>query len=124
MAGPLAGKRILIVEDEYFIASDLTNAMTDEDASIIGPTGDIAEATRLIAEEAPDAVILDVNLNQNSAYPLATDLQKRDIPYIFLTGYDASYLPPEFSSVPVVAKPFAMQAVIDAVGRIIGPPPL
>lgn len=123
MAGPLAGKRILIVEDEYFIASDLTNAMMDEDASVIGPTGDIDEAARLIAEEEPDAAILDVNLNQTSAYPLAADLRDREIPYIFLTGYDAAHLPDEFHSVPVVAKPFAMPAVIDAVQRLIGLPP-
>jgi hypothetical protein len=41
MANPLAGKHILVVEDEYFIASDLKRMLGAQDAIIVGPVGDL-----------------------------------------------------------------------------------
>lgn len=58
----LQGARILVVEDEPFIAFDLKLAIEDMGASAIGPAATIAEALDLIAAEEPDGAILDVNL--------------------------------------------------------------
>lgn len=60
--GSLHGARILVVEDEPFIAFDLKMAIEEAGASAIGPAATIAEALELIAAEFPDGAILDVNL--------------------------------------------------------------
>ena len=39
MAEALAGKRVLVVKDEYFIASDLKRTLKKEGAVVVGPVG-------------------------------------------------------------------------------------
>lgn len=58
----LHGARILVVEDEPFIAFDLKMAIEDAGAIAIGPAATIAEALDLIAADFPQGAILDVNL--------------------------------------------------------------
>jgi CheY-like chemotaxis protein len=58
----LAGRRILVVEDEPFIAIDLMLAIEDAGAKPIGPATTVREALEMIETQAPDAAVLDVNL--------------------------------------------------------------
>ena len=55
MTGRLAGKTILVVEDEYFLAADLKRALADAGATVLGPTGEVASALALIGETPADA---------------------------------------------------------------------
>ncbi len=66
----LRGARILVVEDEPFIAFDLKMAIEDTGASAIGPASTIAEALDLIAHDPPDGAILDVNLPDGTIGPV------------------------------------------------------
>jgi len=118
MARRLAGKRILVVEDEYFIASDLQRALRDEGAEVIGPVGDLARGLRMVAEGELDAAILDVNLEGSMSYPIADQLAAERVPYMFLTGYDGWSLPPAYRSTPRLAKPFAQPDVIEALAAL------
>lgn len=115
MQPKLAGKRILVVEDEYFIASDLQRALAVEGAVVVGPVGDLAKALRLVEDDTLDAAILDVNLEGVMSYPIADRLTAENTPYMFLTGYDGWSLPPAYKGAPRVAKPFSTPQVIDAV---------
>ncbi|MBN8808250.1 MAG: response regulator [Sphingomonas sp.] len=118
MAGNLAGKRILVVEDEYFIASDLKAALTRADAIVVGPAGNLDRALAL-AEGEVDAALLDVNLEGSFSYAIADRLAARDVPYLFLTGYDSWALPDAYRDAPRAAKPFSTPAVLDMVERLI-----
>jgi DNA-binding response OmpR family regulator len=110
---PLAERRVLIVEDEYFLADDLTRALRALGAEIIGPTGEIDEARRLISvSPAIDGALLDVNVRSELIYPLARDLRARGVPLAFTTGYDKAWLPPEFLTVPIWEKPLDIQEVV------------
>ena len=120
MIDQLAGKRILVVEDEYFIASDITRALQKADAIVLGPVGDLDKGMSLVASEGPDAAVLDVNLEGSNSFSLAELLEKRSVPYMFLTGYDGWSLPHAYRAVPRVAKPFAMQAVLKCVASLVG----
>lgn len=115
MQPKLAGKRILVVEDEYFIASDLQRVLAAEGAIVVGPIGDLAKALRLAEDDALDAAILDVNLEGAMSYPIADRLAAANVPYMFLTGYDGWSLPPAYTGAPRVAKPFSTPRLIDAV---------
>jgi len=111
MAEMLAGKRILVVEDDYFIASDIRRMLQGQGAVVVGPVGDLQAALSL-AEEPIDAAVLDVNLEEATSYPVADRLGTRDIPYMFLTGYDGWSLPPDYRGAARLAKPFGANAVV------------
>lgn len=118
MTGMLAGKRVLVVEDEYFIASDLRRQLLREGAEIVGPVGNLAAGLSL-AEQPLDAAVLDVNLAEMLSYPIADRLGDREVPYLFLTGYDGWSLPATYREAPRLAKPFTAGAVPRMVSRLI-----
>lgn len=119
----LQGKRILVVEDEYFIASDLKRAFQKAEAVVVGPVGDVGQALALVAEQAIDVAVLDVNLEGTNSYPIADRLSERAVPCLFLTGYDGWSLPEAYRDTPRLAKPFAMEAVLETVARLMNVPP-
>jgi DNA-binding response OmpR family regulator len=112
MSRQLTGKRILIVEDEYFIASDLARALDKEGAVAVGPVGGLDQGVALAGSEALDAAILDVNLEGAVSYAIADALRERAIPFMFLTGYDDWALPEEYRDAPRVAKPCPTSTVL------------
>lgn len=94
----LKGKRILLVEDEYFIAQDMARAMAEAGAVVVGPAATVAEALRLIAASgALDAAVLDINLQGEMVFPVADALTTRGVPFVFATGYDRESIPERFS---------------------------
>lgn len=118
MAGRLEGKRILVVEDEYFIASDIRRTLKQEGAVVVGPVGNLKEGLSL-AEEPIDAAVLDVNLEEAMSYPIAERLDARSIPYMFLTGYDEWSLPAAYRDATRLAKPFPPQSVLTMVEKLM-----
>lgn len=114
----LTGRRILIVEDEYFIAADLKRALHAADAEVVGPVGDVTAGLDLAKREPLDAAILDVNLEGNFSYALADLLMERNVPYAFVTGYDGWSLPERYRDASRITKPFAAAAVVDLVTEL------
>jgi CheY-like chemotaxis protein len=108
----LRGRYILVVEDEYIVAADLVQTLEDLGAYVIGPIATLAEGMTA-ATNAPsiDAAALDLNLGSEKAYPIATALQARGVPFVFATGYDEWVLPPEFAEVPRCEKPIDTRAL-------------
>lgn len=113
----LSGCRVLIVEDEYFLASDLAVALKDHGAEVIGPFGDLFEAMQRAANFRFDVAIIDINLRDEPAYPVADELMRRNIPFIFATGYSAEVLPERFKEVPRWEKPYDLQLLVNDVAR-------
>ena len=120
MAGRLAGKRILVVEDDYFIATDIKRALEGEDATVIGPVGQLAQSLSLADAEPVDAAVLDVNLNGPTSYPLADRLSERGVPCMFVTGYDSWTLPAGYRDAPCLTKPFSTRAILDTMLDLVG----
>lgn len=115
----LTGKRILIVEDEYYIASDLKRALQQAGASVVGPVGDLRRGLALAGHEPLDAAVLDVNLQESASFPIADALDRRSVPYMFLTGYDAWALPAAYAGAPRLIKPIGVDAVLSEVQSLI-----
>jgi DNA-binding response OmpR family regulator len=103
---PLAGRRILIVEDEYYLADDLVRALQGQGAEVAGPVGTLAEAERLVAEGRIDCAILDINLRGEMAFPVADRLGEAGVPFLIASGYSRDHLPERFKGVPHLQKPF------------------
>lgn len=105
-SGSFAGRRVLIVEDDYLIAVDMAHAFLDWGAQVVGPAGSVEAALQLVEDDGPiDGAVLDVNLGSARVYPVADALMKRDIPFVFSTGYAQDLIPPAYSGVPRLEKP-------------------
>jgi CheY-like chemotaxis protein len=116
----LRGLRLLVAEDEYIIASNLTFAFEALGIEVVGPVGFVKHALELV-EANPgrlDAAILDVNLNNERVFPVATALAARHIPFMFTTGYDGSVIPAAFAAFPRFDKPVPTALLIRALIEI------
>jgi CheY-like chemotaxis protein len=120
LASPLAGRRILVIEDEYFLADDIARAMQTAGAEVVGPAGDADEGLALLSEGGRiDAAILDINLHGEMIYPFASLLRSRHIPFAFATGYDKGAIPAEFQDVPHWEKPFDPASLARILGGLV-----
>ena len=120
-AGSIEGLRILVVEDEIMVATDLAFSLEDAGARPVGPAYSLSEGLALAERETFDAAILDLNLHGRDVFPLAERLQERQIPFIFHTGNgDRADLKSRFPDVVVCSKPTLPHRLIAAVARHIG----
>ena len=101
----LAGKRVLLVEDEMLVAMMMKDMLTDLGFSVIGPYSRIAEALPVARANDLEAAVLDINLNGELVYPVAAALVERGVPIVFVTGYGAESIDRQFSQIPVLQKP-------------------
>jgi DNA-binding response OmpR family regulator len=85
--GRLQGCRVLIVEDEYFLADDLARAFRAHGAEVIGPTAERSEAKSRLDYDGFDVAVIDIMLRDEAAYPIADELVSQGIPFGFATGF-------------------------------------
>lgn len=110
--GSLSGRRILVIEDEYFLAEDIAQALTALGARVLGPVGELCEATSLVERDvAIDAAVVDVNLRNEMAFSLARLLRARMVPFVFTSGYDKSWITTEFQDIHLWEKPLDLAAM-------------
>ena len=115
----LQGRRILIVEDEPFIALTLEDMLTDLGCVIAGSVSQVADALSLIREGGIDAAVLDVNLGSQKIDPVADALAGMGCPFIFTTGYGRAGIPPSHNRHGIVAKPFTSDDLAGALSNEI-----
>jgi DNA-binding response OmpR family regulator len=106
MVEALKAHRVLIIEDEYYLAADLELALQAEGAGIVGPICDLPDALHEITKGDFDAAVIDINLHGEFTYDLADELKRRSIPFVFATGYSPEAIPSRFSDVMRFEKPF------------------
>jgi len=105
-SSPVAGARILVVEDEYLIAAMIVGVLDGLGCVTRGPCGRLADALRLAQTELLDGALLDRNLGGQEVFPVARALRDRNVPFTFISGYDNSHLPAEWLSYGKIDKPF------------------
>ncbi|HET6726359.1 MAG TPA: response regulator [Gammaproteobacteria bacterium] len=106
----LAGLRILIVEDEMMLAMLMEDWLAMLNCQV-ATASRVDEAVALVASGHFDGALLDVNLAGERVYPVAEALAKRDIPFIFMTGYSTDMLREDYSGHPAVRKPFQLEEI-------------
>ena len=73
----------MIIEDEYYLAADLEQAIQTEGAPAVGPVCTLSDAASRFIEGDFDAAVIDINLQSDYAYGLADELMNQRIPFVF-----------------------------------------
>lgn len=107
----LAGYRVLVVEDDYFVAVELTAALRKKGATVLGPASNTDAARALARQHLPDCVLLDVNLRGEHAFELAHEFRDRGIFTVLATGYDSEFVASLLQEAAYLRKPFEITAV-------------
>ena len=108
MKQSLIGMRILIVEDEMVVAIMLEDILTDLGCKVVR-AGRVAKALQLVATSGIDGAILDVNVAGEPVYPVARELRRRGVPFVFSSGYGYDGVSPEYRDRPTLSKPFRQE---------------
>jgi CheY-like chemotaxis protein len=113
--------RVLIVEDDFIVGFDMQMLLEEQGARVAGPAASLAEARSLLAHNSPQVAVLDVNLSGELVFPLVEDLQKRDIPYVFVTAYadDERLFPESARHAPRLAKPVLPNVLIGQIAKVL-----
>lgn len=114
----LTGCRVLVLEDEYYLADDLEAALSSAGAEIVGPISEVSEALEQVDKNDFDVAIIDINLGGESAFTVADQLQRQSIPFVFATGYDARDIPASFRDVTRWGKPYNLRELVADVARL------
>lgn len=114
-ANILSGLRILVAEDTMMVAMSLEDLLTLSGCHII-KAGSLSKALDLGRTETLDGALLDINLRGERVYPVAAELDRRAIPFIFLTGYSTDHIEAPWRDRPVLEKPIDPDRLESLVG--------
>src|SRR5262249_62027606 len=93
---PRVERRVLIVEDEAMIAGLIESILRAAGWSVVGPIATLERALATIERERLDAALLGVRVNGHDAFAVADVLVKRNIPFIFVSGFTRKQMPPRY----------------------------
>jgi CheY-like chemotaxis protein len=122
MTAPLEGRKILVVEDEFLVAMLIQEILEGAGCAVAGPIPRVAEALEAAGRDAYDAAVLDVNLAGDRIDPVAEALSRRNIPFVFVTGYATGALPGEYTQRPRLCKPFKVADLLGTLSNLVKPP--
>ncbi len=111
----LAGRRILVIEDEMLIALMIQSMLEELGYQVAASARTVADALAIIETDSQgiDAATLDINLGGEHSNRVAEALEAHGIPFIITTGYDDPKLF-DFQGRPVVHKPFVPEQLKQA----------
>lgn len=104
----LEGLRILLAEDNLVVALDTESRLRELGAANVDLVSSVSHAMKVIGNGEIDVAMLDINLGSGDSIPIAEELERDAIPFIFATGYaDLFEIPKKFQEVPILRKPFS-----------------
>ncbi|WP_298878665.1 HWE histidine kinase domain-containing protein [uncultured Bradyrhizobium sp.] len=118
-ARPRISDTALIVEDNLIIAMAAEVILLDLGARHVDTAASVDHALRAIERTRPSFALLDLNLGSESSIKVAQRLKEIGVPFIFATGYgERAPIPVDLASAPVVQKPYTLEVVENALGRL------
>ena len=114
------GTSVIILEDEPLVAFALEDMLLDLGVKEVRLATTNAEAMRLLDESVPDFAVLDVNIRGERSYGVAGELSRRQVPFVFATGYGDAEHPEMLKAVPTVTKPYSPEDLKSALAAATG----
>ena len=107
-----SGKRVLVVEDEVLVSMVELAMLEELGVHPVGPVQSMQQALEAVAAETLDAALLDGNLAGAQVDAVAAALTRKEVPFVFVTGYGRGNLPAAFRNAPLLSKPFTEAELI------------
>jgi ActR/RegA family two-component response regulator len=82
-----SAKRILILEDEFYLADDCAQEVVRHGMQVIGPVFNAEHALQALARDGPEGAVIDLNLKERLAFDVVQALKDRAVPFVVFTGY-------------------------------------
>lgn len=128
MAGPLDGKRILVVDDDADIRAAMEAALAETGASITHAS-DGNEAINEFLASNPDLVVLDMGLPKRSGYlvlnRIKPDRKPGSPPYVVVvtanSGKRHEVYAKSLGVDEYITKPFRMDRLVSTVRNLLAP---
>lgn len=117
-------KRVLVVEDNYLIGSEIVSILRDAEMECVGPVGTVCDALNALHAVPFDAALVDIKLGNIAGFPIAVELRQRAIPFAFVSGYERTIVPEEFNNIPFLGKPFSIDKLVSMVHSLCGHAPI
>jgi PAS domain S-box-containing protein len=114
----LNGCKVLVIEDDYFIALDTERALRNAGGQVLGPVGHQDQALALLDSERPSCAVVDLNLGDGLDFRVPEALQAANVPFMFVTGYDDEKIPTRFDQVERLRKPADFRQVVRTAARL------
>jgi DNA-binding NtrC family response regulator len=111
--------RVLIVEDEPIIALDLEAILRDAGFRIAGVVGTVARALQVLQTRSCDVAVLDRNVRGESIEGVASFLDERGIPFVYVSGYGREVLSAEDNRAPLLTKPIDPSELVETVNKVL-----
>ncbi len=120
----LQGLRVLVVEDVAMLAWRVCEVLVEAGAEVVGPAPDVPRALMLLEGCEVNAAVLDMNLNGETAEPIADVLAARGVPFLFLTGYAWGDMTGRHAARPALGKPVRPAALVRVLADLVAGRPI
>jgi len=102
------------------ISNMLCERVSEFGYEVAGPSYTVNRALAVIAQGEPlDGAILDVTLSDGDSYPIAEELRRRRVQFVFATGHGVDALAPQFRDATTLMKPFRFDAFQAALAKML-----
>jgi DNA-binding NtrC family response regulator len=108
---------ILIIDDEFLVLWSLQDELEQLGFHSIYTASNVDASLAMVNDQEFSFAFLDVNLGDQKSFPIARALEKRGIPFAFVTGYGRAGLEGKFEEAAVIHKPVS-RASLDKVVAI------
>jgi len=88
--------------------------------STTGVAATVGQALDLFNRHGCDIAVLDINLGDETASPIAQLLTEKEVPFVAVTGYSRDQVPPEFSDATVLTKPVRVEQLVSEIRARVG----
>lgn len=112
-------RRILVVEDEPLIAMQIATMLERAGFEVLGPVASVDQALALVERSGCAAAVLDVNLANETAEPVALRLTQSGTHFVTISGYGRNQLPSSFGSAPYFGKPIDAAGILRCLERCL-----
>ena len=110
-------RRVLVLEDDFYLAHDTAAALRSTGAEIVGPVTSTEAALDALREGAFDAAVVDVNLGHGAGFEMIRALHAAALPFVVVTGYDDAVFPDDLCAVARERKPASPAAIVRALAN-------
>ncbi|MBM6596260.1 response regulator [Microvirga pudoricolor] len=108
--------RVLILEDDPFIALDLQSLVESDGHEVLGTYASVAEAAEHL-EDGFDYALLDIDVADGKSFAIAAELKERGIPFAFVSASKPGDVPGHLRTAAFISKPFEEEAVLSSIER-------